>query len=68
MGNVRFKMRRNPDGGVYLTRVYPEYRYTVGKGVDADLAGTRGKLLMVFEEGSHLEVTVDQVLDLMRGE
>ena len=36
--------------------------YTITKEVDKDLAGVPAKLVLQFEEGSSLEITMDQIV------
>jgi hypothetical protein len=38
------------------------YRYTVTKSVDDYLAGIPGKLVMMFEEGSAIEITAEDIV------
>jgi len=40
------------------------YIYTINETVDADLAGTPAKLVLMFEEGSAMEVDVKDVIPL----
>lgn len=43
-------------------------KYTVTKKTDADLAGVAGRLVMHFVDGSSLEVTLDEVKTLLKGQ
>ena len=40
--------------------------YTVTKKTDADLAGTEGRLVMHFVDGSRLEVSLEEVIKMVK--
>ena len=41
-----------------------DMKYTITKKVDKDLAGVPAKLVLHFEEGSALEITMDQIVQI----
>ena len=43
-----------------------DYQYTVDKSVDESLAGVPAKIILMFEEGSAMEVKADQIISIGR--